>query len=163
MEPNQNRKPELSEPLSSEGQRAWLADRERWCKENPSHTIDSGPFFFCTLFPMHPDVQKNTILENFCCILGAVGRQPPAANPFSKPLILQEPNAERELPEAFFSASLSVGHNLQPPVRKLFFQEPKPEPEPSLSVTVLKHRRTPSTRKRAEYCFESTVPEERTH
>ena len=24
--------------------------------------------------------------ENFCCILGAVGRQPPPANPFSKPL-----------------------------------------------------------------------------
>ena len=35
----------------------------------------------------------------FCCILGTVGRQPPPANPFSKPLTLeaQEPTQNPEM------------------------------------------------------------------
>ena len=77
-------------PLESEvSKRAWWTDgvgaRKPLAQGNPSHR--SRPFF-CTLFPMLPYQQESTILrDNFCCILGAVGRQPPPANPFSKPLM----------------------------------------------------------------------------
>ena len=45
--------------------------------------------FFCPLFHMPPCEYETIILGYiFCCILGTVGRQPPSANPFSKPLNL---------------------------------------------------------------------------
>ena len=62
-----------------------LADRGGWRKEIPP--IPWIRAFFCPPFPIPPYDSKNTILGDiFCCILGAVGRQPPPANPFSKPL-----------------------------------------------------------------------------
>ena len=59
-----------------------LAERRGWRTEGlgarkslPHHKFSP---FFCPLFPMRPYEQENTILgDNFCCILGALGRQPP--------------------------------------------------------------------------------------
>ena len=98
----QTQKPRKSEVRKGVGRQRGLAHG------NPSHTINSGlfsaPFFLCPPYEL-----ENTMLGDiFCCTLGAVGRQLPPANPFSKPLRKKERRTPP--PKGSNSGNRSVPH-----------------------------------------------------
>ena len=69
--------------FSEVSKRGWRTEGVGARKSLPNRKFRpfSAPFFLC------PCEYENTILGDiFCCILGDAGRQPPPANPFSKPL-----------------------------------------------------------------------------
>ena len=70
----------IEHELSSEvSKRGWRTEGVAARKSDSN--LFSAPLFLCPL------MSRRTQFKNVCCILGAAGRQPPPANPFSKPLI----------------------------------------------------------------------------